>query len=225
MDLPSHLRALPPSAVEVVVYLSKHDMHMAGVDDICEEVGLSERGFGKAIRSLVTKGYVVMDGDQIYRLTDQGGAVAEEIAEYFGDDEAEEDPDAAVEQFTRRMVLVMPNRLVARQPTHVIVGFHPLREQTNLPVVVARLSMINGEPAIPQEAAFELTGEAAQQDFLITPDAYAQARVRVEVFQLGDNPDDIVVAGGLYVDVDVTAEGDPGERVAFGTDITFEHQD
>lgn len=224
MDLPSHLRALPPSAVEVITYLNKHDMHMAGVDDICDAVGLSERGFGKAIRSLVTKGYVVMDGDQIYRLTDQGGAVAEEIAEYFGDDEAEEDAEARVEQFTRRMVLVMPRRLVAKQPTPVIVGFHPLAQPASLPVVVARLSMINGEPTTPQEAAFELTDEAAQQDFLITPDAYAQARVRVEVFQLGENPDDVVVAGGLYVDVEVSADGEPGERVAYGADITFESQ-
>src|SRR5690606_22826113 len=91
MDLPSHLRALPPSDVDVIRYLNKLDMKMAGVEDICEEVGLSERGFGKAIRSLVTKGYVVMDGDQIYRLTDQGSDVAEEIDLYFGDEAILED--------------------------------------------------------------------------------------------------------------------------------------
>lgn len=224
LDLPSHLRAMPPSAVDVIRYLAKLDLKRAGVDDICEEVGLSERGFGKAIRSLVTKGYVVMDGDQIYRLTDQGGNVAEEIKIYFDDEDADEDEGEDSVQYTRRLVLVMPRQLVANQPAHVMVGFHPLSAQKTAAEIVTRLSIINGEPDAPQEATFDLTGAAAKQDFLITPGPYSRARVKVEVFQMGPNPGDIAVAGGLYVDADIAASGNSGELVAYGADVIIEQQ-
>lgn len=223
MDLPSHLRALPPSAVDVIRYLNKLDMKMAGVEDICEEVGLSERGFGKAIRSLVTKGYVVMDGDQIYRLTDQGSDVAEEIDLYFGDEAILEDMTEN-ETFTRRLVLVMPGVLVANQAARVIVGFHPLAEQKTTAEVVVRVSVINGEPENPQEAIFDLTGAASWQDFLITPGAYSQVRVKAEAYQLGANPGDAAAAGGLYIDADVIARGEAGALAAYGADITIEQQ-
>lgn len=239
MDLPSHLRALPPNAVEVLRYLSKLDMGVAGIDEICEEVGLSERGFGKAIRSLVTKGYVVMDGDQIYRLTDQGRAVAEELGDYFDDEAYDEDAlqdmaDAAdmpeetpeVPAFStpvpviRRLVLVMPREVAAQQPAHLVVGFAPLAEQTEAVEVVMRVSVLNGEPDTPQEASFALTNAAAVQDFLMTAGPYHQARVKVEVFQLGPNPDDIAVAGGMYVDVDVRPQA-ASDRIAYGVDISL----
>lgn len=216
---------MPPSAVDVIRYLSKLDMRKASIDDICEAVGLSERGFGKAIRSLVTKGYVVMDGDQIYRLTDNGGEVAEEIAYYFDDEESdEEEADEAV-SYTRRLVLVMPRQLVANQPAHLVVGIAPLPRQATTAEVVARLSVLNGEPSAPQEAAFELDGASSAHDFLITPGLFSQARVKVEVFQLGPNPDDIAVAGGMYVDVPISAAAGSSERIAYGTDITIEQQD
>ncbi|MAS35067.1 MAG: hypothetical protein CL610_13740 [Anaerolineaceae bacterium] len=236
MDLPSHLRALPPAALEVLRYLNTVELHMAGIDDICDAAGLSERGFGKAIRSLVTKGYVVMDGNQVYRLTEQGSNVADELAEYgFGDDEDDDidaDAMAATDEqadepatLKRHLVLVMPPRLTALQPTHVVVGFAPASEPTAPAEIVARLSVLNGEPSAPQEASFELDEAAATQDFLITPGAYTQTRVRVEVFQLGPNPDDVATAGGLYVDVDVSTDTDPVEPVAFGTDVTITPQE
>jgi predicted transcriptional regulator len=216
---------MPPSAVDVIRYLSKLDMRKAGIDDICEAVGLSERGFGKAIRSLVTKGYVVMDGDQIYRLTDNGGEVAEEIAYYFDDEEGGVgDADDGV-SYTRRLVLVMPRHLVANQPAHLVVGIAPLPRQSSTAEVVARLSVLNGEPSAPQEAAFELDGASSAHDFLITPGPFSQARVKVEVFQLGPNPGDITVAGGMYVDVPVSAAAGSSDRIAYGTDITIEQQD
>jgi predicted transcriptional regulator len=216
---------MPPSAVDVIRYLSKLDMHKASIDDICEAVGLSERGFGKAIRSLVTKGYVVMDGDQVYRLTDNGGEVAEEIAYYFDDEEGEAEVGDAAVSFTRRLVLVMPRQLAANQPAHLVVGIAPLARQSISVEMVARLSVLNGEPSTPQEAAFELDGGSSMHDFLITPGPFSQARVKVEVFQLGPNPGDIAVAGGMYVDVPISAEAGGGERIAYGTDITVEQQD
>ena len=65
--------------------------------------GLSERGFGKHIRRLVTAGYVVMDGNQIYRLTTKGGEVADELAEYDANAPADDDDeDTSAEQYMRR---------------------------------------------------------------------------------------------------------------------------
>jgi predicted transcriptional regulator len=216
---------MPPSAVDVIRYLSKLDMRKASIDDICEVVGLSERGFGKAIRSLVTKGYVVMDGDQVYRLTDNGSEVAEEIAYYFDDEEGEAEEADEVVSFTRRLVLVMPRQLAANQPAHLVVGIAPLPSQSTTADVVARLSVLNGEPNAPQEATFELDGDSSVHDFLITPGPFSKARIKVEVFQLGPNPDDIAVAGGMYVDVPISTEAGSGERIAYGTNITIEQQD
>jgi predicted transcriptional regulator len=230
MDLPSHLRALPPSAIDVMRYLNKLDLRKAGVEDICEEVGLSERGFGKAIRSLVTKGYVIMDDNQIYRLTDQGGRVADEIAEYFPDEDDLDAADGGVDGqlVTRRLILLLPRSLYAEQPVPVVVGIGPQPAQTSPAEVVVRLSLINGEPAAPQEAAFQVTQAAVTQDFLVTPGHYNQMRLKVEVYQLGPNPEDIVVAGGMYVDCEVqpaAADVADAERVAYGADVTLLIQD
>ena len=90
--------------------------------------------------------------------------------------------------------------------------------------MVARLSVLNGEPSTPQEAAFELDGAAAQQDFLVTPGNYSRARVKVEIYQLGPNPGDIAVAGGLYVDLDVTPQAN-ADMAAYGADIAIEDHD
>ena len=221
MDLPSHLRALPPGALEVIQYLSQADDMTASRDEICDEVGLSERGFGKIIRRLVTKSYVIMDGDQVYRLTDQGDEVAEEISGYdLGsmDDESGMDDDA---QITRRLLLVLPRPLQQGIPAHVMLGFNALPQQDSTAEIAARLSILNGEPQAIQEALFELDSEAAHQDFLVTAGPHSQVRLRVEVYQLGPNEGDINEARGMYVDVAVNADA-AGGLAAYGTDISIQ---
>ncbi len=188
MDLPSHLKALPPGALEVIQFLSQAEDTTASRDDICDEVGLSERGFGKIIRRLVTKSYVIMDGDQLYRLTDQGGSVADELADYdleAGDETDGEDDDSA--QFMRRLLLVLPRPLQQGVPAHVMLGFDALAQQHSTAEIAARLSILNGEPQAIQEALFELDSEAAHQDFLVTAGPHSHVRLRVEVYQLGPN--------------------------------------
>jgi hypothetical protein len=219
MDLPSHLKSLPPGALEVILYLSQAEDLTASREEICDDVGLSERGFGKVIRRLVTKSYVIMDGDQLYRLTDQGGDIAEELADYDLDADSGDDDDDA-EQFTRRMRLVLPEPLQAGVPAHVMLGFDAPEPDSNSAEVAARLSILNGEPDAPQEALFDLDDQAAHQDFLVTPGAFTQARLRIEVYQLGPNEGDISVAGGMYVDVAVSVDS-AGELRAYGTDIDF----
>lgn len=225
MELPYHLRTLPPDALDVIRYFWSIDHTTATVDEICENVGLSERGFGKVIRRLVTKGYIVMDGNQIYRLTEQGHAAAEELASYDAvapvDDDEDEDE---AERIPRRLVVVVPRLALAQEPARVVVGFTSGTGLSAPVELVTRLSVVHGEPSAPQEATFEVADQAVKKDFWFTPGRYTQARIRVQVFQLGPNPDDIVVCGGMYADIDVTASPDAAspELIAYGSDIVIE---
>jgi predicted transcriptional regulator len=224
MELPNYLRSLPESALDILRYLNATDERLAGIEAICSDLDLSERGFGKAIRRLVTKSYVVMDGNQIYRLTSQGQDAAEELAEYEADapDDVYYGDEVDSIQHTRRLVLLLPRQLQAQMPTQVTVGISPLADQL-LPVdMVSRLTVLNGEPETPQEVTFELTEAAARHTFTITPGSATPARIKVEMYQLGPNPEDIVVAGGMYVDVDVTHDVTGDDLAVFGTDIAVE---
>ena len=117
MTLPNQLRTLLPNALDVLRYYQRANVTTADIDEICQEVGLSERGFGKAIRSLVTKGYVIMDGDQVYRLTENGSAAAAELANQDAEDADDTEEDNTIDQFTRRLTVVLPRQLQAmRQP-------------------------------------------------------------------------------------------------------------
>jgi len=228
MDLPYHLKTLPPDALDVIRYFGTINNATASVDDICDNVGLSERGFGKVIRRLVTKGYVVMDGNQIYRLTEQGKDAVEELVAY--DENAPARPqniNDGGERTQRRMVLVVPRKFVAEERTQVFLGFNADSGMERAAELVTRLSVIHGEPTAPQEASFQLDNEASHESFWVTPGRYTRTRIRVQVYQLGPNPDDISVSGGMYVDVAVTADADESDAqlVAYGADITVEHQE
>lgn len=227
MELPYHLKALPPEALDVLRYFSGLDSPIAHSGEITTSVGLSDRTFGKVIRRLVTKGYLQMDGDQAYRLSDQGQNAVEELTA-FDESEPEDKPkrEVIVEELTRHMLLAAPRKLVAGQESQVYIGFHAASDDNQLSeegLVVVRLSIINGEPTRPQELAFQLENEPTYQGFAVTPGLYKCLRIRANVFQLGPNPDDITVVGGMYVDLDVAAQADDdlNQLVAYGADITL----
>lgn len=225
MDLPFHLRALPPEALDVLRFFGGLEESVAHATHIMNEVGLSERAFGKVVRRLVTKGYLQMGGDQIYRLTDFGASSVQELAAY--EDEvppvaASAVPMVAERQIFRRLVLVTPRALVAGMPAEVQVGFNRAAGDFPPPVeIVVRLSLVNGEPARPQEKAYNLSSAAAYQTFEVTPGRFTQVRLRLQVYQLGPNPDDIAVAGGMYLDVPVVARAAAADSdlAAYGADI------
>ena len=226
MELPFHLKALPPEALDVLRYFGTRDEPIAHADEITDGVGLSDRTFGKVIRRLVTKGYLQMDGDQAYRLTDQGQEGVDSLQEFDaempgGRAEAKVRVEQTVE---RRLVLVTPQPLTAGSPADIHIGFHPasgtnsLREPAEM---VLRVSVLNGELARPQEAVFDLSNRAGFRSFKVTPGAFNRMRIRVQAFQLGPNPDDITVTGGMYVDADVVAAGGGTHAAAYGTDVTL----
>lgn len=228
MDLPYYLRTLPPEALDALRFFAACDGGVATVDDLCVALELSDRGFGKLIRRLVTKGYVAMDSSQVYRLTMSGQEAAEELAVYDAEAPAggKTLDRAGGGALARRLVLAAPRSLAPGQPAQVYLGFN--RDLSFLTPVdlLARLSVVNGAPARPQEAQFHLGDAPAHRAFTVTPGAPPQMRLRVEVFQVGADIDDFAVCGGMYVDLDVRADGLADARLAaYGVDLSIRRQD
>ena len=231
MDLPYHLKALPPEALDVLRYFGTLNEPVAHAVVIGDEVGLSDRTFGKVIRRLVTKGYLQMDGDQAYRLSDSGQDAVEELLAFDADFPAEATVRKAphAETVSRQMVLVTPRALRSNEATSIFVGFEAAGSRQMLDGaadVVIRLSLVNAEPSRPQESSLELENTSDYRTFTITAGTFNKARIKVQAFQLGPNPDDISVAGGMYVDVDVVSVSSTDEKsfAAYKADVTFTKQ-
>ena len=247
-ELPFHLKTIEtlPGALDILRYLGEVDDHTADVDEICNTLDLTDRRFSKAIRRLVTKGYVIMDGDMVYRLSEQGEDAVGELAEF---DEAEgnapisvriseddEDEDDSIEQndfvrtsalgaVKRRLVLAIPATFTAHQVSNVVVGFNPASADNTLNAstdMLLRFSVLNGTPQQPKELPITLSNEAAHQTIEVVPGAYTQMRLKVEVMQLDNFSGDISSVGGMYVDVDVSNLGaNNADLTAYGTDISI----
>ena len=229
MDLPFHLKALPPEALDVLRYFGTLNDPVAHAMKITDEVGLSDRTFGKVIRRLVTKGYLQMDGDQAYRLSESGMDAVDELLEYDAEFPAEKTVRKAPveEKVSRKMVLVVPKTLKAGTATPFHIGFYPAASGHGLDdtaEVVVRVSLVNAEPARPQEATLDVQNEAVYKSFTITAGSLDKARIKVQAFQLGPNPDDITVAGGMYVDLDVADAAAGAPLAAYAVDISITKQ-
>jgi predicted transcriptional regulator len=227
-ELPFHLKTIEPvpGALDILRYLGALDQPYADAYTICDTLGLSDRGFSKAIKRLVTKGYVQMDGDRIYRLTQQGNLAVEELAAFD-----EESPGYSANSASRNvvverhLVMVVPRIVVAGQATDVQIGFTSAANgSVSAPAdVVVRLSVVNGEPSRDQVLSYQLSGGAAHKVVSIQAGRYTQIRIKAQVFQIGPNEDDINPAGGMYVDVYVAASADEADSrlIAYGADVSL----
>jgi DNA-binding MarR family transcriptional regulator len=230
MELPYHLQTLAPlsGALDILRFLGDLDAPSADADEICDALSLTDRTFGKAIRRLVTKGYVQMDGELIYRLSNQGREAVEILREYDEENpQTETRTRGQASTVTRRLIVAVPPTLLSGTPNTIAIGLDGATdEETGVlysPAdMVVRVSVLNGEPTKPQEAVLKLSNYPVKHAFSVTPGAYQQMRVRVQVFQLGPNPDDINVSGGLYVDTGISQNGTIGSPVAYGSDIQIQ---
>lgn len=227
MDMPYNLQALPPEAIDILRYFASFGTDSAHADAIVEGTGLTERGFGKGIRRLVTKSYVFMSSDQVYRLTDSGRRVLDEVKSYSGSTTTRPSSPAEARFLRRRLVLVAPRTLPAGQAVEIGVGFDEAddNEYLNAPAnMLLRLSMINGDPQQPLETPVMLTNRHMQESFKVTAGSYTSARIRVEVCQYRDDGDEFDFCGGMYVDLPVTAgEADPYSS-AYGIDVILKEE-
>ncbi|MFW5708993.1 MAG: hypothetical protein ACOCX5_02110 [Chloroflexota bacterium] len=230
MELPFHLKTLEPlkGALDILRFFDQTDGNTADAEVIMQTLDLSERAFGRAIRRLITKGYVQADGDMIYRLTDQGQTAVRELADYdeeSGDSVAPvSDAAKRIRSVTRRLFIVTPEALVASMPTTLYVGFHDASEDNTLDEtceVVVRVAVINGEPETPEDLLFTLENTHVAQSLTIVPGGFKQMRLRLNAYQLGELGD-IDPAGGFYIDLPVKPDGAAAEPVAFGSTIDLQ---
>lgn len=225
MEMPYNLQTLPQEAIDILRYYASLNADAAHADAIVDGTGLSDRGFGKGIRRLVTKNYVAMSSDQEYRLTDSGRRVIEEVRNFSGDLTGATSNGEA--RFLRRhLVVVAPRTLPADQPVEIALGFAEANddEYLNEPAeLLLRVSVVNGEPRRPTETQFTLTNRDTQQAFEITAGRFTTARIRVEICQYREDGDAYDFCGGLYVDLPVTT-GAAGDKAAYGSEVILKEE-
>lgn len=221
MEMPYNLQTLPPEAIDILRYYSTLNVDTAHADEIVDGTGLTERGFGKGIRRLVTKNYMLMSSDQVYRLTDQGRRVLDEVKNYTGDSSDTSD-DAEARFLRRHLVILAPRTLPVGQTVEITLGFEEAEDAEYLSApanMFLRLSVVNGEPQQPVEKPFMLTNQHMQEAFQITAGSFSTARIRVEVCQYRDEGDEFDFCGGMYVDLPVATGDADSATAAYGIDV------
>ncbi|MCU0511452.1 MAG: hypothetical protein MUE40_02670 [Anaerolineae bacterium] len=220
VEMPIYLKQLEPltGALEMLRYLSRG---VASADDLIDSLGLSDRSFDKAKRRLVTNQYIAARSDGILELTQKGKNAAHELLEY--DRLAGDNRDAGSHKIARRVLVAVPRVLVAGQPAPVTIGFEPdssgaWRASAE---VVLRLSALYASVNVRGDQTVSLGRGVARTSLELTPEFYDQARLRVQIFQLSPDGEDITDCGGIFLDINVQADGEPGSLVAHSATIQF----
>lgn len=216
-ELPLDLRQLETvrGAFEILKYLDDQPDNAADGDDIMDDLDLSSRGFDKAKRRLVTRGYIQMRSDYFLELTPKGSESAAVLKEH--DAESGDNDDSAIE---RQLVLVLPRNLVVGQTSTLQIGIEPSDDFMGSSSVIVRVSTNYAKLGNFNEMAI-LSSDALVLETTVTPENYDQARIKVEVYILAEGGDDLKACGGMYVDVLVLASGETGDDIAYGGVLSF----
>ncbi len=207
-EMPIHLATLPPEALDILRFFGKTDTTAPyHADAIIEGGDMSERAFGKGLRRLINKKFMVMTDESIYKMTDLGRRGVAELIEW--DMNAPERGAQAEPRFVmRRVVVAAPRVLLSAQPILLYIGFDEAGDDDILPEdvdLLIRLTLIDGVAAntFVIEKAFRLTNYAARQTFEIAGGMYDTLRVRVQISQPEWTDDE---APGMFVDLPVTVD-------------------
>jgi hypothetical protein len=221
-ELPLDLRQLEPvrGALDVLRYLYKQSGNAADGDDIMDGLGLSERGWDKAKRRLVTRSYIVMQSgsDYIYELTSKGKESAKILLEFDASGGGGDDDDGKIE---RQVVIALPRNLVLGQTSTLKVGIEPYEGFGDDASLIIRVSSLYADLGDWEEMV-TLGSDALVLETTIKPQPYQQARIKLEVYQFSPEGDDLSECGGMYVDVDVAEAGSIGEIIGYGANLEFE---
>lgn len=222
-ELSIDLQKLQPlkGAFDIILYLSEQGVP-ADTDTICDDLDMSDRRFGKAIKRLVTTGYVQMNLDYEYYLTDKGEESAEELEAFYGAGGSSRDVNE--NKVVRRLLLALPRQLTAGQTTDMHIGFEADDSSSlSSPAdVVLRVSAIHALLSGGDDTMMQLGNDLTKQVVQLTPEMYEQVRVKVQVFQLAPNGEDITMCGGMYIDVNVDTTGDQNSLVAYATEVALD---
>jgi predicted transcriptional regulator len=215
-ELPIDLRKLEPvgSAFDILTYLYESEDYASDGDTIMEELDISSRRFDKAKRRLVTTGYIQMRSDNLYELTRKGVESAEILSTYEGGG------SGGSEGVQRQLLLVVPRNLVYGQSSPIQVAIAPSSEFRGEADVVVRLQATYAKLGEFEEMV-KLSGDRLVLNTTISPEAYDQARVKVELYQLDSSGEDLTACGGMYVDVTVLPSGKTGDMIAYSVDASF----
>lgn len=215
-ELPIDLRKLEPvgSAFDILTYLFNADDYAADGDSIMEDLDISSRRFDKAKRRLVTTGYIQMRSDYYYELTRKGVESAEVLANYEGGG------SGGSEGVQRQLLLVLPRNLVYGQSSQLQLAIAPSDEFQGEADLVIRLQATNAKLGDFNEMV-KLGNDKLVLDTSISPEAFDQARIKVELYQLDSSGEDLTACGGMYVDVAVLPSGKTGDVIAYGIDASF----
>jgi len=208
-------------AFEIIQYLGETS-NPADEYQICDDLDMSERRFGKAIKRLVTRGFVQMNGDREYFLTQTGEGAADELDEYFEGGGRRKKVDD--NKITRRLLVALPRELGAGQTSDMYIGFEAdgNASLSNAADIVLRVSANNALLGGSDDEMLKLSNESLKQTLQLTPEMFTQVRVKVQVFQLAPNGEDITMCGGLYVDVNVAPSEPHSSFVAYTSQIALD---
>jgi hypothetical protein len=219
--LPVYLQQLEPltGALDIIRYLNR-----SGVSDgitVADDLTLSDRSFDKAKRRLVTNGYIAARSDGILELTQKGMNAARELIAY---DASGPSNTRGASKVQRKVLVALPRALSPNTPTPLYLGVDAdssgrMQNETDL---VFRLSALNATLDVKGDQIVRVDGGAARHTVQLTAQEYDQVRVRVEVFQLSEDGEDIQGCGGLYVDVDVQPGAAANGYVAYGAVLEFD---
>jgi hypothetical protein len=220
-QLPSELTRMPFNSLDVLRYMGRAGIERADADTLAEGAGMSERGIGKAIRGLATKGYLSIDNNYIYYLTDKGLQAVAEIMEYDAANPQAQTAQSASQAIQQQIVIVAPDPMGARQTTTLLFGLEgvpPVQDHSQL---ILRLSSTSGTLS-PAEVTLDLLPNQAVEpaETYYNPSGTSKAvRIRVEAMQLV-NMMDVHSAGGLFFDVALQPES--GSPQAWYGNVTLQ---
>lgn len=218
MSLPFELTTLPKGALDIIRFLHTQDAYSAFDDDIINITGLSDRGFGKAIRRLVTKEYVEMQYDGPYLLTHKGIDAAETIAaedeagmadSSFEPDSGPSEPEPpALETVLRSAVVITPKLYTTGQPGFLFVRVEEAAAGQDGMAPVDVLFRVAGDCRVfPDQDDTHVPEQepAAPVRFELTPVNSGAFTVRIEAYHITRS--DMIPAGA--VDLAFTADDVP----------------
>lgn len=203
-QLPPELTRIPTTALDVLRFLGHSQLEAADKDTIAEGTGLSDIGVGKAIRGLVTKGYLNMD-NYVYFLSEKGRQAVKDVLAYDAAHGHRTTSATQVQTLHADLVAVAPESLEAQKPTSLRVGLSNVSGVQNTVQLMLRFSSLGGTLSRGDATLNLEPGQPSAPIRLeITPDGkYDAVRVRVEGIQLLDM-DEVHPAGGIFFDIPVS---------------------
>ena len=124
---------------------------------------------------------------------------------------------------TGRVVMSVPEAVEPEAPAKVVVGT-ALDSDSSLPSpvdLIIRISTVNAQVDSTQDAVLTLAVVPVHHTFTVKPSRKSKLRVRVNVYQLMSDGEDVLPCGGFYVDLPVKAGADMERRVAYGSAIAL----